>query len=81
MTTEQLNQLINILASVTLFEMMVTIGLGVTFAELSTVAKDRRLVARAAVAIDMIVVRAIMRGSRVKIERSAISRHILVSSF
>jgi predicted Na+-dependent transporter len=31
MTAEQLNQLINLLASITLFEMMVAIGLGVSF--------------------------------------------------
>ena len=50
MTSDQVNQLINILASVTLFEMMVTIGLGVTFAEIIRVAKDWRLVGRAALA-------------------------------
>jgi BASS family bile acid:Na+ symporter len=50
MTAEQLNRLINVLASVTLFEMMVTIGLGVTFAEMACVAKDWRLVGRAALA-------------------------------
>jgi bile acid:Na+ symporter, BASS family len=50
MTAEQLNQLINVLATVTLFEMMVTIGLGVTTAELACVAKDWRLVGRAALA-------------------------------
>lgn len=47
MTAEQVNRLINVLASVTLFEMMVTIGLGVSFAELGRVAKDWRLTARA----------------------------------
>jgi BASS family bile acid:Na+ symporter len=50
MTADQLNRLINILASVTLFEMMVTIGLGVTFAEMACVAKNWRLVGRAALA-------------------------------
>jgi BASS family bile acid:Na+ symporter len=50
MNTEQLNQLINILASITLFEMMVGIGLGVTFAELLRVATDWRLVSKAALA-------------------------------
>jgi BASS family bile acid:Na+ symporter len=50
MSAEQLNQLINILASVTLFEMMVAIGLGVTFAEVAGVARDRWLVAKAALA-------------------------------
>jgi BASS family bile acid:Na+ symporter len=50
MTAERLNQFINILATITLFEMMVTIGLGVTFAEVAGVAKNWRLVARAALA-------------------------------
>ncbi len=50
MTAEQLNQLINGLASVTLFEMMVTIGLGVTVAEVAGVARDRGLVVRSALA-------------------------------
>src|SRR5205809_79079 len=50
MTAEQVNHLINILASVTLFEMMVTIGLGVTFSELACVGKNWRLVGRAALA-------------------------------
>jgi BASS family bile acid:Na+ symporter len=50
MTAEQLNQLINVLATVTLVEMMVAIGLGVTVAELAGVAKDWRLVGRAALA-------------------------------
>jgi BASS family bile acid:Na+ symporter len=47
MTTDQA---INVLVTVTLVEMMVAVGLGVTFAELAAVARDRRLVARAAVA-------------------------------
>ena len=46
MTTDQLNQLINIVASITLFEMMVAIGLGVTVADVLRVATDWRLVAR-----------------------------------
>jgi BASS family bile acid:Na+ symporter len=50
MTTEQLNQLINLVASVTLFEMMVAIGLGVTFADVLLVAKDWKLVTKAALA-------------------------------
>jgi len=50
MTAEQVNRLINILASVTLFEMMVTIGLDVTFSDLGRVAKDWRLMARAVLA-------------------------------
>jgi BASS family bile acid:Na+ symporter len=41
---------INLLASVTLFEMMVTIGLGVTLADLARVARDWRLLTRAALA-------------------------------
>jgi bile acid:Na+ symporter, BASS family len=50
MTTEQLNQLINILASITLFEMMVAIGLGVSLRDVLRVATDWRLVAMAALA-------------------------------
>jgi BASS family bile acid:Na+ symporter len=41
---------INILVTVTLVEMMVTIGLGVTFADLAGVVRNWRLVARAALA-------------------------------
>jgi BASS family bile acid:Na+ symporter len=41
---------INLLATITLFEMMVTIGLGVTVAEVVGVAKDWGLLARAALA-------------------------------
>src|SRR5439155_12003541 len=50
MTTDQLNQLINLVASITLFEMMVAIGLGVTFADVLLVAKDWKLVTKAALA-------------------------------
>jgi BASS family bile acid:Na+ symporter len=50
MTDDQWNRLINILASVTLFEMMVAIGLGVTFADVAGVAKNWRLVGRVAFA-------------------------------
>jgi len=50
MTAEHVNQLINILASVTLFEMMVAIGLGGTFSELGRVARDWRLLSRAVLA-------------------------------
>src|SRR5262245_34811667 len=50
MTAEQANRLINILASVTLFEMMVTVGLGVTIADLGRVAKDWALLSQAALA-------------------------------
>jgi BASS family bile acid:Na+ symporter len=45
-----LDQLINALVTVTLVEMMATIGLGVSFADLVGVARDWRLVARAALA-------------------------------
>src|SRR5262245_11310062 len=45
-----IDQLINVLATITLFEMMVTIGLGVTFADVVTVARNWRLVGKAAVA-------------------------------
>jgi bile acid:Na+ symporter, BASS family len=50
MTTEQLNQLINLLASITLFEMMVAIGLGVPLGDVLQVALDWRLVGKAALA-------------------------------
>jgi BASS family bile acid:Na+ symporter len=45
-----IDQAINVLVTVTLVEMMVAIGLGVTFAELAAVARTWRLVARAVVA-------------------------------
>jgi BASS family bile acid:Na+ symporter len=45
-----IDQLINVLVTVTLIEMMAAIGLGVTFVELMRVARNWRLVARAAVA-------------------------------
>ncbi len=45
-----IDRLINILVTVTCIEMMVAIGLGVSFAELTGVAKDWRLVARASLA-------------------------------
>jgi BASS family bile acid:Na+ symporter len=50
MTPEQLNQLTNVLASITLFEMMVAIGLGVSFGDVLRVATDWRLVSKAALA-------------------------------
>lgn len=50
MATEQLNQLINILASITLLEMMVAIGLGVSLGDVLRVAADWRLVSKAALA-------------------------------
>jgi BASS family bile acid:Na+ symporter len=45
-----INQVINLLASITLFELMVTIGLGATFAEVLGVARNWGLVARATLA-------------------------------
>jgi BASS family bile acid:Na+ symporter len=45
-----IEQLINPVAAITLFEMMVAIGLGARFAEVAGVARDRGLVARAALA-------------------------------
>jgi BASS family bile acid:Na+ symporter len=45
-----IDQVINLLAAVTLFEMMVAIGLGVTFAEVVGVMRDGKLVARALLA-------------------------------
>jgi BASS family bile acid:Na+ symporter len=45
-----LNEIINLLALVTLVELMVTIGLGVTFADVAGVARDWRLVSKAAIA-------------------------------
>ncbi len=50
MTTEQLDQLIKILAAVTLFELMAAIGLKATVADVAGVARDGWLVARAALA-------------------------------
>jgi BASS family bile acid:Na+ symporter len=44
------DQLINVLVTVTLFEMMVAIGLGVSIADLLDVARDWRLLTRAALA-------------------------------
>ncbi len=55
MTPDQLNQLTNLVASVTLFEMMVAIGLGATFADVLLVAKDWKLVTKAALASYLLV--------------------------
>jgi bile acid:Na+ symporter, BASS family len=52
MSTERL---INILVTITLIEMMVTVGLRVTFAEIIETARDWRLVARAALANYLLV--------------------------
>lgn len=53
--TMSLNQIINVLATITLFEMMVAIGLGTSLADVGRVARDWRLVARAAVASYLLV--------------------------
>ena len=50
-----LDRLVNILVTITLIEMMVLIGLRVTFAELGRVARNWRLVGRAAVANYLLV--------------------------
>ncbi len=50
-----LDRFLNLLATVTLFEMMVTIGLGVVVAEITAVGKDWRVVARAGLANYVIV--------------------------
>jgi BASS family bile acid:Na+ symporter len=49
-TENQLNLLINLLCAVTLFEMMVSIGMSVTFADLIGVARNGRLIGMAALA-------------------------------
>src|SRR5262245_1098313 len=45
-----IDQVINVFSAVTLFELMVSIGLGVTFADVIGVAKSWSLVAKAAIA-------------------------------
>jgi BASS family bile acid:Na+ symporter len=50
-----IDKLINILITITLFEMMVAIGLSVRFAEIREVAGNRRLVTRAVLANYVIV--------------------------
>jgi BASS family bile acid:Na+ symporter len=50
-----INRLINLVATITLIEMMFTIGIGITFADILTVARDRRLVLRALVANYLLV--------------------------
>lgn len=50
-----INQVINILAMITLLEMMVTIGLGVTLGEVVGIARDWRMLVRAAVANYLLV--------------------------
>jgi len=50
-----IDQFVNLLATVTLFEMMVTIGLGVKLAQVLAVATDWRIVVRAGVANYVIV--------------------------
>lgn len=55
-----LNQLINVMATLTLIEMMVSIGLGVTLAEVLGVARDWRTVTRAGIANYILVPAAAM---------------------
>jgi BASS family bile acid:Na+ symporter len=55
MTAEQMNRLINLFASITLFELMVAIGLGVSFAEVALVARDWKLVLKAVLASYVLV--------------------------
>jgi len=50
-----MDQIINLLAAVTLFEMMIAIGLGVTFGEILGVVRDFRLLIRAAAANYVVV--------------------------
>ncbi len=50
-----IDKLVNLLASITLLEMMVTIGLGVTLVEVSGVLRDWRLITRAAIANYLLV--------------------------
>ena len=50
-----IDRIVNFLAAVTLFEMMVTIGLEVKVADITGVARDRRTVARALVANYLLV--------------------------
>ncbi len=45
-----MNQLINLIVTITLIEMMLAVGLGVTFVDLAAVARNWRLVARAGLA-------------------------------
>lgn len=54
-TAVSIDRIVNLLAAVTLFEMMVTIGLGVKIADVAGVARDRRTVARALVANYLLV--------------------------
>ena len=63
MTDAQVNVLINLLATVTLFEMMVTVGLGVSFAEVVGVGRDWRLVGRAVLANYVCVPAVVRLGS------------------
>jgi len=50
-----IDKLINILVTITLLEMMVTIGLGVTIPQVTSVGKDGKLVARAEIANYLLV--------------------------
>jgi predicted Na+-dependent transporter len=51
-TEDQLNRLINVLSAIILFEMMVSIGMGVKFADLIGVARNGRLIGVVALAND-----------------------------
>ncbi|HTZ46565.1 MAG TPA: hypothetical protein VMH20_03190 [Verrucomicrobiae bacterium] len=50
-----IDSIINLLVTITLLEMMATIGLGVTLSEVTSVAKDVRLVTRAGIANYLVV--------------------------
>jgi bile acid:Na+ symporter, BASS family len=50
-----IDRFLNLLATVTLFEMTVTIGLGVSVAEIAAVAKDRGTALRAGLANYLVV--------------------------
>jgi predicted Na+-dependent transporter len=50
-----IDQWINLLASITLFELRLAIGLGVTIADVASVVTNGRLVAQAALANDVVV--------------------------
>jgi BASS family bile acid:Na+ symporter len=66
----RIDQLINILANVTLIEMMVTVGLGAAIADVARVAGDGRLMLRAAIA-NYVCVPAICVGLLLAFARSA----------
>lgn len=57
-----IDRMINVLVTITLIQMMVAIGLGVTLAQVVDVARNRRLVARAALANYVLVPAALLSG-------------------